>query len=147
MNLNLNFPISEILSEGNSTPKSTFSPNIFSLLSKNKSPSGFQKTLEKINVFPNNPSNSKIIKLNVFKIQSNVMEKRARSSSPKEGPKILPRIEENKIAQKYKNLRIESHETLIKINSLWAKLKDLGTEKSDKEKIDLCLEIFSLVFR
>lgn len=157
MKLNQTIPASGVfhnISEDclNLSPKSASSPK-FSPLNKinngSRSPFIFQKTLENINTITSTPQN-KTIKLNMFKIQKTIIEKRARSNSPKEddSPKTLPKIDENKMIYKYRNLRIENQETQIKINALWAQLIELGTEKTSvKERIDLCLEIISMFFK
>lgn len=90
----------------------------------------------------------KTIRLRNFKVQRNIIEERMKSLSPKlkENSSINKHVEEGEIVKKYKKIRIENQDQLIKINNLFGEL--LENKNFDvKKNMETCFEIISSVFR
>ena len=76
------------------------------------------------------------------------MIERMKSLSPKlkENSSINKHAEEGEIVKKYKKIRIENQDHLIKINNLCGELQE-NKNVDVKKRVETCFEIISSVFR
>lgn len=129
--------------KNSSSPKQL--PNINKVLSTFPSiiPKDETKKTEDLSLSP-----IKTIRLRNFKVQRNMIEERMKSLSPKfkENSSINKHAEEGEIVKKYKKIRIENQDQLIKIKNLCGEL--LENKNFDvKKSVETCFEMISSVFR
>lgn len=86
-----------------------------------------------------------------FKIRRTFVEERARSTSPKlreESKNNQTFVEENGLLKKYKKMRLENQEFLIKIRELYCDLMKQYSQGINLEKcVETSIQIIALVFQ